>query len=95
MLDAQSRTKQFTRADVECFDDVYHLGQRFIENVSSLPFLPKKNFAKAAKRFEQEFAKAREKIGMTERLFSEDSPRTPHDRVSNLRKSHANEPDAS
>ena len=88
-----NKTKQLSRADLECFDDVYRLGQSFIESASSLPFLPKKEFAKEAKRFEQEFAKAKEKIGKTQLPFSEDSLVTPHNRVSE--GGHVDELDAS
>ena len=87
------RTKQLSRADLECFDDVYRLGQRFIEKASSLPYLPKKEFTKEAKRFEQDFAKAERTIGKALLPFSEDSVGTPHHRVSE--EGHADELDVS
>ena len=81
VLDPQGRSKRLTRVDVQCFDDVYHLGRRFIENASALPFLPKKSFDEAAKRFEEEFAEAKAKIGATALVLVKDSPTMLHDRA--------------
>ena len=90
-VDTRDLAKQFTASDLECLDDVYRLGQQFIESASSLPFLPKQEFYRAAKRFEQEFANARYRIGKTQPPSSEEG--NPHHRISE--EGRSNEPDAS
>ena len=56
------RTKQLNASDIELFEDVRRLGRKFMESASALPFLPAMQFAREEKRFEQEFAKARERL---------------------------------
>ena len=56
------RMKQLSASDIELFEDVHRLGRKFMESASALPFLPAMQFAREEKRFEQEFAKARERL---------------------------------
>ena len=60
--EAPNWTKILTRSDIELFEHVYHLGRRFVDCASVLPFLPTTKFVRERSRFEKTFKKAREKL---------------------------------
>jgi len=64
------RAKQFSASDIALFEEVYRLGRKFIDTVSTLPLLPTTDFARNDRRFEQAFAHARAQVENASPLYA-------------------------
>ena len=64
------RTKRFSASDIELLEQVYRFGRRFIESASTLPFLPKKEFAREEKRFKHTSSRAQLQVEKQSPLYA-------------------------
>ena len=65
-----NRTKTFGYVEIQLFEDVGRHARKFIDCVSSLPFVSAKELTREAKKFEQFYAKAQEQVEKVSPLYT-------------------------